>query len=271
MDALNSMKNGQQYSVLNIDRANGNVSIDIYDYKTSQKVKTYFNTKDFNEINNFSAYTFSKDETKVILATNVKKINRRSRIGKYYIFNTLDNSVQLISEERIQEPTFSPDGNRVAYVLNNNIFVKDLILESTQQVTYDGQKNKIINGIADWVYEEEFKFVRAFDWNSKSDRIAYIKFDETNVPEFSMDTYGMELYPDQQVFKYPKAGETNSKVTLYIYDILKNESEKVYFETEYSDFYIPRIKWTEDSEILSAQYLNRHKNELDLWLFNANG
>ena len=271
MDALNSMKNGQQYSVLNSDRANGNVSIDIYDYKTSQKVKTYFSTKDFNEITNFSAYTFNKDETKVILATDVKPIYRRSRIGKYYVYNTLDNSVQLISEERIQEPTFSPNGNRVAYVLNNNIFIKDLIINNTMQVTYDGKKNKIINGIADWVYEEEFKFVRAFDWNSKSDRIAYIKFDETNVPEFSMDTYGKELYPDQQVFKYPKAGETNSKVTLYIYDILKNESEKVYFEKDYSDFYIPRIKWTEDSEILSAQYLNRHQNELDLWLINANG
>ena len=271
MDALNSMKNGQQYSVLNSDRANGNVSIDIYDYKTSQKVKTYFSTEDFNEIKNFSAYTFNKDETKVILATDVKPIYRRSRIGKYYVYNTLDNSIQLISEERIQEPTFSPNGNRVAYVLNNNIFIKDLIINSTTQVTYDGKKNKIINGIADWVYEEEFKFVRAFDWNSKSDRIAYIKFDETNVPDFSMDTYGKELYPDQQVFKYPKAGETNSKVTLYIYDILKNESEKVYFEKDYSDFYIPRIKWTKDSEILSAQYLNRHQNELDLWLINANG
>jgi dipeptidyl-peptidase-4 len=271
IEVLNSMKNGQQYSVLNSDRANSTVSIDIYDYKTSQKVKTFFSSKDFNEIDKFSSYTFSKDETKVILATEVERIYRRSKKGKYYVYNTRDNSVQLISEEKIQEPTFSPDGNRVAYVLNNNIFIKDLVINNTSQITYDGQKNRIINGITDWVYEEEFKFVRAFDWNAKSDRIAYIKFDESNVPEFSMDIYGKGLYPDQQVFKYPKAGETNSKVALYIYDILKNESEKVYFEKDYEDFYIPRIKWTEDSEILSAQFMNRHQNELDLWFFNANG
>ncbi|NNL17084.1 MAG: S9 family peptidase [Flavobacteriaceae bacterium] len=271
IDALNSMNNGQHYSVLNNDRINENVSIDIYDYRTSQKVKTYFSTKDFTEIDKFSSYTFSEDETKVILGTEIRPIYRRSRIGKYYVFNSLVNSLQLISEEEIQEPTFSPDGNKIAYVLNNNIYVKDLVMNSTKQVTYDGVKNKIINGITDWVYEEEFKFVRAFDWNSGSDRIAYIKFDETNVAEFSMDIYGKELYPEQQVFKYPKAGETNSKVTLYIYDILTNESEKVYFEEEYKDTYIPRIKWTKDSEILSAQYLNRHQNELDLWLINANG
>lgn len=271
IEALNSMKNGQHYSVLNNDRANNSVSIDIYDYKTSQKVKTFFSTKNFNEIDRFSSYVFSKDETKVILASEVERIYRRSKKGKYYVYNTRDNSVQLISEEKIQEPTFSPDGNKVAYALNNNIFVKDLVINNTSQITYDGQKNRIINGITDWVYEEEFKFVRAFDWNAKSDRIAYIKFDESNVPEFSMDIYGKGLYPDQQVFKYPKAGEANSKVALYIYDILKNESEKVYLEKDYEDFYIPRIKWTEDSEILSAQFMNRHQNELDLWLFNANG
>jgi dipeptidyl-peptidase-4 len=271
IEALNSMKNGQQYSVLNNDRVNNTVSIDIYDYKTSQKVKTYFSTKDFNEIDNFSSYKFSSDESKVILGTEVKRVYRRSKTGKYYVYNSRDNSVQLISEEPIQEPTFSPDGNKIAYVLNNNLFVKDLVMNSTSQITYDGQKNKIINGITDWVYEEEFKFVRAFDWNAKSDRIAYIKFDESNVPEFSMDIYGNGLYPDQQVFKYPKAGEENSKVELYIYDILKNESEKIYFEKDYKDFYIPRIKWTRDSEILSAQFMNRHQNELDLWFFNANG
>ncbi len=271
IEALNSMKNGQQYSVLNNDRARNTVSIEIYDYKTSQKVKTFFSTKDFNEIDNFSSYKFSQDESKVILETEVTKIYRRSKIGKYYVYNSQDNSVQLISEEPIQEPTFSPDGNKIAYVLNNNLFVKDLVMNSTSQMTYDGQKNKIINGITDWVYEEEFKFVRAFDWNAKSDRIAFIKFDESNVPEFSMDTYGKGLYPNKQVFKYPKAGEENSKVGLYIYDILKNESEKVYFEKDYKDFYIPRIKWTQDSEILSAQFMNRHQNELDLWLFNANG
>ncbi len=271
MEALNSMKNGQYYSVLNNDRANNTVSIDIYNYRTSQKVKTFFSTQDFNEIKTFSSYTFNEDETKVLLATEEERIYRRSKQGKYYVYNTRDNSVQLVSEELIQEPTFSPDGNRVAYVLNNNIYIKELVLNTTFQATFDGQKNKIINGLTDWVYEEEFKFVRAFDWNADSDRIAFLKFDESNVPEFSMDVYGKELYPSQEVFKYPKAGEKNAKVELFIYDLLKSESVKVYLEKEYSDFYVPRIKWTKDPEILSAQYLNRHQNDLDLWLLNANG
>ena len=271
IEALNSMKNGQHYSVLNKDQATNSVSIDIYDYKTSQKVKTFFSTKEFNEIKTFSSYTFSEDESKVLLATDEERIFRRSKKGKYYVYNTRDNSVQLISEEPIQEPTFSPDGNRVAYVQNNNIFIRELVLNTTIQATFDGQKNKIINGLTDWVYEEEFKFVRAFDWNADSDRIAFLKFDESNVPEFSMDVYGNSLYPSQQVFKYPKAGEKNAEVDLYIYDLLKTESEKVYLEKEYSDFYIPRIKWTKDPEILSAQFLNRHQNDLDLWLLNANG
>ena len=271
IEALNPMKNGQNYSVLNNDRANNAVSIDIYDYKTSQKLRTFFSTDDFNEISSFSSYTFSEDESKVLLGTEEKRIFRRSKEGKYYVFNSQDNSVQLISEEPIQEPTFSPDGNKVAYVRNNNIFIKELVLNTTIQATYDGQKDRIINGLTDWVYEEEFKFVRAFEWNADSDRIAFLKFDESNVPEFSMDIYGKELYPSQDVFKYPKAGEKNSIVKLYIYDLLTTESDRVFLEKEYSDFYIPRIKWTKDPEVLSAQYLNRHQNDLDLWLINANG
>lgn len=271
MEALHSMKNGQQYSVLNVDRATRNSSIDIYDYKTLQKVNTFVNSADFPELKSFSDYIFSEDETKVILATEIQPIYRRSKTGKYFVFNKVDNSVQLISENRIQEPTFSPDGTKVAYVFENNIYIKDFITGTTKQATRDGEINRVINGITDWVYEEEFGFVRAFEWNAKGDRIAYLKFDETNVPEFSMDIYGNNLYPTQQVFKYPKAGEENSIVELYIYDLLASQSEKIYLNKDYSDYYIPRIKWTNDPDVLSAQFLNRHQNELDLWLMNANG
>ena len=271
MNALHSMKNGQQYSVLNFDRETRSSSIDIYDYQTLQKVKTLVSSNDFTEIDYFSGYTFSQDETKVLLATEESPVYRRSKTGKYYVYNAVVNSLELVSYDMIQEPTFSPDGTKVAYVFENNIYIKDFTINSTRQVTKDGEINKVINGVTDWVYEEEFGFVRAFDWNAKSDRLAYLKFDETDVPEFSMDVYGSQLYPTQQVFKYPKAGEANSIVELYIYDLLKTESKKVYLEKEYSDYYIPRFKWTNDPEVLSAQYLNRHQNELDLWLINANG
>ena len=269
MDVLHSMKNGQQYSVLNLDRENATTTIDIYDYKTLNKVKTLVNSANINEIQNFSDYTFSDDESKIILETNVESIYRRSTLGKYYVYNMEDGVLTLISEEKIQEPTFSPNGNKIAYGLKNNLYVKDLQTGATLQLTFDGEKNKIINAIADWVYEEEFKIVRAFEWNSSSDKIAFLRFDETNVPEFSMDIYGTELYQTQQVFKYPKAGETNSVVSLHVYNLDKKNSKEVKVNKEYQDFYIPRIKWTNNQNLLSAQYLNRHQNELDLWMINC--
>jgi len=272
MEALHSMKNGQQYSVLNLDRSSGKSTVDIYDYQTLQKVRTFVSSGDFNEFENFSDYTFSADETKAILATEVEPIYRRSKKAKYFVYDSSNNSATAISDEKIQEPTFSPDGQKIAYVLNNDLYVFDMLTERTKRLTKDGAANETINGLTDWVYEEEFSFVRAFEWNAKSDRIAYLKFDETFVPEFSMDVYGSELYQTQQKFKYPKAGELNSVVSLHLYDLLKTESKKVYLqEKEYEDFYIPRIQWTNDPEVLSAQYMNRHQNTLDLWLINANG
>ena len=271
IDALHSLKNGKQYSVLNFDRATRSSSIDIYDYQTLEKVKTLVSSSDFSEIDYFTDYSFSDDESKVLLATELSSVYRHSKTGKYYVYNSVINSLELVSYDLIQEPTFSPDGTKVAYVFENNIYVKDFVTNTTKQITKDGEKNKVINGVTDWVYEEEFAFVRAFDWNAKSDRIAYLKFDESHVSEFSMDVFGTDLYPTQQVFKYPKAGEPNSIVELYIYDLLKTESKKVYLQKEYTDYYIPRFEWTNDAEVLSAQFVNRHQNELDLWFINANG
>ncbi|MFD1163657.1 S9 family peptidase [Hwangdonia seohaensis] len=269
MDVLHSMKNGKQYSVLNFDRYTRSTSIDIYDYKTLKKIKTLVNSSDINELNYFTDYTFSEDESKIILATNEESIYRRSTLGNYYVFDIDDKSITLISENRIQEPTFSPDGTKVAYGFENNLYFKDLHTGSTTQITFDGEKNKIINGITDWVYEEEFAFVRAFEWNADSNKIAFIRFDETDVPEFSMDVYGTGLYQTQQVFKYPKAGEKNAVVSLYMYHLDANKTNPVKVGKAYYDFYIPRIEWTNNPDILSAQYMNRHQNELDLWLINA--
>ncbi len=269
MDALHSMANGRQYSVLNFDRETRSTSIDIYDYKTLKKENTLVTSANLDQIPYFTDYTFSKDEEKVILATNEEAIYRRSALGNYFIYDIKSGDLTLIDEDKIQEPTFSPDGTKVAFVKQNNIYVFDLNNGETTQVTSDGKKNEIINGITDWVYEEEFAFVRAFDWNADSNKIAFIRFDETEVPEFSMDVYGSELYQTQQVFKYPKAGEANSKVSLHIYNLESGNINDVKVDKSYTDFYIPRIKWTKKPNVLSAQYMNRHQNELDLWLIDA--
>lgn len=280
MGVLHSMADGQHYSVLDFDRATRTTFIDIYDYKTLKKVKTLVNSANLEALPYFTNYTFSKDESKVILAINEESIYRYSKLGNYFVYNVKNGSIDLISEEKIQEPTFSPDGTKVAFARNNNLFVKDLNSNVINQITFDGEKNKIINGTTDWVYEEEFSespksnkeiftFVRAFEWNKASNKIAFIRFDETDVPKFSMDIYGNGLYQTQQVFKYPKAGEANSKVSLHIYNLENEKTIEVKPNKTYNDFYIPRIKWSKNPDILSAQYLNRHQNELDLWFFNA--
>ncbi|MGY0391705.1 S9 family peptidase [Bizionia sp. KMM 8389] len=269
MDALHSMKNGQQYSVLNFDRQSRSTSIDVYDYKTLKKVNTLVNSSNLEAVPYFTNYTFSNDERQILLATEVESIFRRSTLGTYFVYDTQTKSLERVAAEKIQEPTFSPDGTKLAYGYRNNLFVKDLKTGDTQQITFDGEKNKIINGITDWVYEEEFGFVRAFEWNAASNKIAFIRFDETAVPEFSMDVYGQDLYQTQHVFKYPKAGEANAVVSLHIFDLNAATSSEVNVDKTYSDFYIPRIKWTNNPDVLSAQYMNRHQNELDLWFVNA--
>ena len=264
MESLRSLKNGKQYAVLNYDA--GVATVDKYDYKTLEKVATIVSAADLDEVKSFSSYTLSKDESKIILATDVKAIYRRSRQGKYYVYDTNTKKVQLVSENKIQEPLFSPDASKIAYVFENNIYYKDLVSGETTQVTTDGVINKILNGITDWVYEEEFSFVRAFEWNATGTHLAFIRFDETEVPEFSMDMYGKDLYQYQHVFKYPKAGEDNSEVSLHVYEVATNKVVDVPLENAY---YIPRIKWTNDAKKLSAQILNRHQNQLKLVIFDA--
>ncbi len=269
MQALHSMKNGQQYSVLNYNSANGVSSIDIYDYKTLQKVKPLVTSSDFENLQGFSDYTFSEDESKVLLTTVSQPVFRRSTLGEFYSYEIASKKLIKVSEDLIQEPTYSPDATKIAYGFENNLYIKDLETGTVKQITFDGKKNAIINGITDWVYEEEFSFVRAFDWNAESNKIAFIRFDETDVPEFSMDVYGSNLYQTQHVFKYPKAGEANAKVSLHVYDLKTNMLETIKVDKAYADFYIPRLKWTKDANVLSAQFMNRHQNALDLWMINT--
>ncbi len=200
-----------------------------------------------------------------MLATDLEAVYRRSRLGKYYVYDINTKTLTLVADTKIQEPAFSPDAGKVAYVFENNIYIKDLSSGAVKQITSDGEKNKIINGITDWVYEEEFAFVRAFQWNATGTHIAYIKFNEEAVPEFSMDMYGTNLYPSQHVFKYPKAGEDNAKVSLYMYSVNDERTTPLNLDA----YYIPRIKWTNDADVLSIQKINRHQNNLDLIFYNT--
>ena len=268
LSALRSMNNGKEYSVYNYDRKSKNSTIDVYDYKTGDKVRTLLNTAEIEGIDYIISYQFSDDETKLLLATKLKQIYRRSSVGIYYVYDLNLKELTLVSDHQIQEPTFNGDSSKLAYGYNNNLFVKDLNSGETKQLTSDGKVNRIINGITDWVYEEEFSVVRAFDWNISGDKIAFIRFDETEVPEFLMDIMGNELYPTQQVFKYPKAGEKNAEVSLHIYDLKTDQISQVDL-SGFNNYYIPRIKWTKDSSLLSVQLLNRPQNKLDLILVDV--
>ncbi len=264
MNALNSM-NGDFYSLLNTDKETKSTTVDMYSYKTLEKVKTIVSSNDLKDLDGFSSYSFNNDETKLILGTNFSPVYRHSFTGTFYIYDIASEKLSLIGKN-IQEPTFSPDNLKIAYAKNNNLFVKNLATNAITQITKDGKKNSIINGTTDWVYEEEFAFVKAFEWSKNSKYLAFLRFDETSVPTFSMDIVGNGTYPTQEVFKYPKAGEKNANVTLHMYNLSARNSKRIAL----GDYeYIPRIKWSNEDAILIATTLNRHQNDLKLHKVNA--
>ncbi|MGB7785849.1 MAG: S9 family peptidase [Salinimicrobium sp.] len=263
MQSLQSLNNGKEYVVLNFDRDSKTSSIDVYSYDTGEKSRTMLSSNELDGIDYFGDFEFSDNESKLVLGTNIEPIYRHSTRGIFYVYDLENKTLQKITDEPIQEPTLSPNGEKVAFVKDNNLYVKDLSSEEITQITTDGEKNRIINGITDWVYEEEFSFVQAYEWNKTGEKIAFLKFDESEVPEFTMDIFGQDLYPTTTTFKYPKAGEKNSEVSLHVYDLSKKAISDVDLG-DYSDFYIPRIKWTNQDNVLSAQVLNRHQNVLDL-------
>tara|TARA_B100001057_G_scaffold174861_1_gene175508 strand:+ start:5746 stop:7899 length:2154 start_codon:yes stop_codon:yes gene_type:complete len=255
---LNSMNDGEFYTQIK----NGEEGQEIikYSFKNGKRVVRLFKSSDF-KIKRINSYSLSNDDRLMLLATEIESIYRYSKKAIYYVFNIQNNKIKKLSDNKVRYPTFSPDGTKVAFVFENNLYIKDITNGKENQITFDGKKNNIINGASDWVYEEEFKLVRGFEWSGDSRTIAFYKFDESHVKEFSMDKFNGNLYPTQEVFKYPKAGEANSTVSVYLYNIDDEEKKLIYTEEDYE--YIPRIKWSNDPNILTMIGLNRHQNKLD--------
>jgi len=255
---LNSMNDGEFYTQIK----NGEKGQEIikYSFKNGKRVVRLFKSSDF-KIKRINSYSLSNDDRLMLLATEIESIYRYSKKAIYYVFNIQNNKIKKLSDNKVRYPTFSPDGTKIAFVFENNLYIKDITNGKENQITFDGKKNNIINGASDWVYEEEFKLVRGFEWSGDSRTIAFYKFDESHVKEFSMDKFNGNLYPTQEVFKYPKAGEANSTVSVYLYNIDDEEKKLIYTEEDYE--YIPRIKWSNDPNILTMIGLNRHQNKLD--------
>lgn len=271
LESLRPLKNGEAYSIMKFDSDDNSVHVDAFSYKTGEKIKTLIDSKAIEGLDYFQSYNFNADESAVLLATELESIYRHSTKGIFYVYNLEDASLIKVSSHKIKEPTFSPDSKKVAFSYNNDLYIKDLESGETTQITSDGENNKIINGTTDWVYEEEFAFTRAFDWNKDGTKIGFLKFDESEVPEITMEYYGKspkkDLYPRPYTYKYPKAGEKNSDLSLWIYDLKTDKLQEVDLGKSYE--YLPRIKWTNEANTLSVQATNRHQNDLDLIFIDA--
>jgi dipeptidyl-peptidase-4 len=265
---LKSMNDGENYTILKND------SLNIYSYKTGDLLKNIVHTSQLvmeNDTIPIQAdnYTFSPDETKILFSAETERIYRRSDKSIYYIYNVSDKTLSALSKKgKVRTATFSPDCRFVAFVFENNLYLKDIENDREVQITSDGLKNHIINGAPDWVYEEELDMSRAFFWSPDSKKIAFYRFDESHVKEYSL-TYWGDLYPEHYNYKYPKAGEANSNVKILVYD-LENKTTTEMETGEETDIYIPRIKWSNNPNILSIQWMNRLQNELKILLADVN-
>jgi dipeptidyl-peptidase-4 len=263
---VNWMQNGQFYtSELHLPTGEYIVK---YQITNGQIVDTLANINQIIQNNSagmksYNTYQLNPDETQLLLQSETQGIYRRSTKANYFIYDLKTKKLTRLSAGGKQSnATFSPDGSKVAFTRENNLFVADLKTGQEKQLTTDGKFNEIIHGMADWVYEEEFSFTRAFQWSPDSKKIAYYTFDERKVPEYNMQIWG-GLYPVDYRFKYPKAGESNSVVGLSVYHLDKNQAVKMDIGSE-TDMYIPRINFTHDANLLSIRRMNRLQNQLDI-------
>ena len=274
VSGMQSMNDGIHYSTTETNDS----QIVKHDYATGATLETLFDLKDFPQsgIKSIGEYQFSKNERKVLITTATEPIYRRSYLAEYYIYNLDTRTLKRLSENGKQQiATFSPDGLKVAFVRNRNLFIKDLTSEKETQITTDGKFNAVTNGAPDWVYEEEFSFNKAFEWSPDNKFLAYVRFDESNVPLYSMMMFDgaapehpdNKVYPSVYSFKYPKAGEPNSVVSVNSYELATATTRTMDVGAE-TDMYIPRIYFTQDPSKLAIMRLNRHQNKLDMLIAN---
>ncbi|WKK83272.2 S9 family peptidase [Marivirga arenosa] len=260
---VNWMNDGKYYSALEDNK------VQKINVENGKVVETLVDGNELEPALNIRSYTFSEDEKKLLLATEVNYIYRRSFTAQYYVYNLEDESLTPLSENPQMFATFSPDASKVAYVFENNIYIFDLESEETTQVTSDGKINEIINGGSDWVYEEEFYITKTFYWSLDGKKLAYYTMDESHVREYTLQKWNDgQLYPENYVYKYPKAGEDNSYVWISVYDLASEKSVKMDIGEEKNQ-YIPRVQWTKNSNLLSIIRMNRRQNILEILHANA--
>lgn len=268
------MADGEHYTQLSDD----GTQIVRYSYRTGEAVDVVFdvNTARECDLESIDGYVFSPDGRRILIQTETKPIYRRSFTAVYYLFNIENNKMQPLTEGAVRIPTFSPDGNQLAFVRDNDIYlIKFLYGYAESRVTKDGELNRVINGAPDWVYEEEFSFNSALEFSPDNKMIAYVKWEEGDVPAFTFPLYrGMapELdeyaaYPGAYSYKYPVAGERNSKVSVMTFDIFSKVTKRMDLPMD-GDGYVPRIKFTRDPDKLAVMTLNRHQNRLDMYYAN---
>ena len=264
IDAIRSMQNGENYCILK------RYGIEKYAYSTGKKTEDIVSFSDLKfktEKEYVFDYRFNQDESMLLLATNPQFIYRRSYEANYYVYDLKTKQLRSIDEDKVRLAEFAPDGSKVAYVKGNNVFMLSLSDMRKTQITTDGEFNKIINGTTDWVYEEEFAITKGFFWSPDSKKIAFYRFDESKVKEYTIPFYG-GLYPYQYTYKYPKAGEDNSVVGISVYEVETAQTHSVDLGPN-KDIYIPRLQWTLNNELF-VHKLNRHQNHYELFIAKGN-
>ena len=264
VDGFRSMNDGEYFSKIGRTSKGENVTKHKFtDYSGSGEV--VISAEAIKGIS-MSGYSFNANETKALIETNSQKIYRRSYSAIYFLLDLKTNELQALDAEREPQTLaeYSPDGKKVSYIYKNNLFVKDISSGKVIQITSDGETNKVINGTTDWVYEEEFAITKAYEWSPDSKHIAFLKFNENDVTEFTM-MYFNELYPSPYTFKYPKAGEDNSKVTAQLFSLSTKKTNPI----ELGDYeYIPRLNFSKTDNNLILITLNRHQNHIKYHLMS---
>lgn len=266
---IRSMNDGKHYTTL--DRSENGLSINKYSYESGEMVSTIYSLNDLKtsigkEEAAFESYSFSDDEKMLLLNFDVEHIYRHSTKEHYYLIDLgTKQARQLSTGEKQRHASISPDNKNVAYVQGNDLFIQEIATGKITTVTNDGAFNNIINGYADWVYEEEFSFDKAFAWAPDGSKLAYYRFDESAVKQFHMPVFN-GLYPEDYTYKYPKAGEDNSKVEIKVYDLASKDTKTPDLG---SYEYIPRIEWTESSSLLAISIMPRLQNQLEIILYET--